>query len=102
MGSVAKLQKVDAQFTRQKKYSERWYFRKKNRTIRARKKSEQNTLTWCSAEAEEMHEEETDYLFAIAKSVFRRHLGSTVAAAHFPAPTLRAALRIQTQKIHRI
>lgn len=49
-------------------------FSQKDRVIRIRKKSERNPLIWCAAEAEEMHEEETDYLYTIPGSVLRRRL----------------------------
>lgn len=51
-----------------------WYFRKKDRLIRTRPKSQRNTLIWCEADPSELEELETDFLYVAPGPVIRRRL----------------------------
>lgn len=74
MGSFAQITIGGYPIFSTKNYYHQWYFRKKDRVIRVRDKSQRNTLIWCAAEPHEQHEEETDYLYVVSGSVLRRRL----------------------------
>lgn len=74
MGSLAYIKICGYPIFSTKNHYDRWFFRKKDRVIRARKKSQRNTLIWCAAEPHEQNEEETDYLYVVSGSVLRRRL----------------------------
>jgi len=74
MGSFAEITICGYPISSMKNYYHQWYFRKKDRVIRVRNKSQRNTLIWCAAEPHEQHEEETDYLYVVPGSVLRRRL----------------------------
>ncbi|HGE6964886.1 TPA: HEPN/Toprim-associated domain-containing protein [Pseudomonas aeruginosa] len=74
MGSFAQITIGGYPISSTKNYYHQWYFRKKDRVIRVRDKSQRNTLIWCAAEPHEQHEEETDYLYVVSGSVLRRRL----------------------------
>jgi len=74
MGSLAQITICDYPISSTKNHYDQWFFRKKDRVIRAREKSQRNTLIWCEAEPHEQHEEETDYLYVVSGSVLRRRL----------------------------
>lgn len=74
MGSLAQITIGGYPISSTKNYYDQWYFRKKDRIIRVRDKSQRNTLIWCAAEPHELHEEETDYLYVVSGPVLRRRL----------------------------
>lgn len=74
MGSYAYITVSGYPISSTKNYYHRWCFRKKDRVIRVRDKSQRNTLIWCEAEAHEQHEEETDYFYAVPGAVMQRRL----------------------------
>ena len=74
MGSYSHIAINNYPISSTKNYFDRWYFKKSDRVIRLRKKSERNTMVWSAAEAHVLDEEETDYLYVIAGSTLRRRL----------------------------
>lgn len=74
MGSFAQITIGGYPIFSTKNYYYEWYFRKKDRVIRTRSKSQRNTLIWAAADANEQDEEETDYLYVCSGTVLRRRL----------------------------
>lgn len=74
MGSFAQITIGEYPIFSTKNYYHQWYFRKKDRVIRARPKSQRNTLIWTAADTNEQDEEETDYLYVCSGTVLRRRL----------------------------
>lgn len=74
MGSYAQITIGGYPIVSTKNYYDRWYFRKKDRVIRARTKAQRNLLIWCAPELHEEQEDEIDYLYVASGSVVRRRL----------------------------
>ncbi|KAB0669050.1 hypothetical protein F6V30_14545 [Oryzomonas sagensis] len=74
MGSYAQIMIDGYPIFSSKNYYHQWYFRKKDRCIRNRSKSQRNTLIWTAADANDQDEEETDYLYVCSGTTLRRRL----------------------------
>ena len=74
MGSYAQITIAGYPIVSTKNHYLKWYFRKKDRCIRTRPKSQRNPLIWVAADPTERDEEETDYLYVCPGTVLRRRL----------------------------
>ncbi|WP_367239167.1 HEPN/Toprim-associated domain-containing protein [Pseudomonas fulva] len=74
MGSYSQITIGGYPMLSTKNYLYQWYFRKTDRTIRTRSKSQRNTLIWCEADPSELEELETDFLYVAPGPVIRRRL----------------------------
>ena len=74
MGSFAHISIAGYPIQSSKNYFHQWFFKKSDRVIRARLKSQRNSVIWAEADSQELDEEETDYLYLVSATALKRRL----------------------------